>query len=197
MSVTGPNTPITARIQFPGNPWPEGHAVIELIWTARVESGFVWFDIHVRSADYGAERQIPDDPVVTDDWHSPSLWVNFGACILSSSYWTAEGRGKGFCVCPIDGYLKDDWIGREFHVDPLDDDDFDLDTPSFDIYLLGHDSVAGHRIRFSRRTGTDLLDLHWTGAIALTYAGETEFEHDFQVEAHGLTIPSLQSGKVA
>ena len=49
------------RIHFPGNPWPEGHALTEFAWTARVVDGVVWCDLHLRSADYYAERDIELD----------------------------------------------------------------------------------------------------------------------------------------
>ena len=35
---------INGRILFPGNPWPEGHALQEFAWTVRLVDGKVWFD---------------------------------------------------------------------------------------------------------------------------------------------------------
>lgn len=86
---------------------------------------------------------------------------------------------------------------REFHVDPLDqvagyedeDDDY-----AFHVYLLGHDSVADHRIRFPVRRGPSRFDVEWTGRVALTYVGDDEFRYEFRaqvsaVDFTGFTLP--------
>ncbi|MGG7468927.1 hypothetical protein ACVVIH_08245 [Chryseobacterium arthrosphaerae] len=40
---------------------------------------------------------------------------------------------------------------------------------------------AGHQIRFSK-TDHNRYNMIWTGKIALTYAGDDEFSHDFKAE---------------
>ncbi len=67
----------------------------------------------------------------------------------------------------------------EYHVDQLPK--YDFDKPSFNIYLLGHDSVVEHRIHFSENE-LNKYDINWDGKIALTYAGQYEFLHSFEAD---------------
>lgn len=46
------------RIFFAGNPWPEGHPIRTFQWSARLCDGMVWFDFHLETIDYDAERDI-------------------------------------------------------------------------------------------------------------------------------------------
>ena len=77
------------RIYFKGNPWPEGHPVKEFVWSAKEKNGEVWFDMHLESANYYAERDIENNEDVDypSDWAAPIVWSNYHSCILSSSYW--------------------------------------------------------------------------------------------------------------
>lgn len=184
---------IEGRIVFPGNPWPDGHAIAEFAWTARNENGRVWFDLHLRSADYDAEREIEDEEDDEHDsaWESPSVWGNYHRCTLSSTAW---GGDNGFDVCAADEYSPAWLDARAFTVDAVETDMSevdDLDELSFNIYLLGHDSVANHRIVFHRRGDSDLFDIAWSGDIALTYAGDDALAHRFEATIRGVPFPGL------
>ena len=174
------------RIHFIGNPWPEGHAVKTFEWKARVLDGDIWFDLHLETADYDAEHEAEDDE--TEDrpsWESPIVWNNYHACTLSSCHWDQRGFATG--------------LGSELSLDALDGLELVVDSPppedfednAFHIYLLGHDAVAEHRIRFTRTAGTDRFDIHWTGKIALAYAGDDEYKHSFVASLKGVPAPSL------
>jgi pyrroline-5-carboxylate reductase len=190
---------IEARIHFPGNPWPEGHPVAEFVWTAREENGRVWFDLHLRSADYDAEREIDDDEDSEYDtsWDAPGVWGNYHRCTLSSTAW---GGRHGFEACAISEYSPTWLDGRTFEVDRVETDMSEIDDPdelSFHIYLLGHDSVANHRIAFRRRGDSDLFDIEWTGGIALTYAGDDTLAHRFEARIRGVLFPHLATSNAS
>ncbi|PSB27626.1 hypothetical protein [Stenomitos frigidus] len=82
--------------------------------------------------------------------------------------------------------------GQEFLVDPLP---IDFDVPrAFDIYLLGHDSVADHRLRFTQRLTPNHFSVDWRGRIALFYSGSYEFRYEFEAhvestEFQGIELP--------
>lgn len=180
------------RILFPGNPWPEGHPIETFEWTARVVEGEVWFDLHLQTADYDSEREIDDgDEDEESDWQAAGVWGNYHRCTLSSTYWN---EGGGFRVCRLDDFSPAWLDGKAFEVDPLDGE-VDDDDRAFDIYLLGHDSVANHRIEFRRQgaqeDGADRFDIRWTGDIALTYAGNSALEHRFEATIRGVPCPDL------
>ena len=67
----------------------------------------------------------------------------------------------------------------------------DDDNLAFHIYLLGHDSVANHRISFQRVGNSNLFDIVWTGDIALTYVGDYMLEHAFEARITGLPFPLI------
>ena len=85
------------RIYFKDNPWPEGHPIKRFAWSAKEIDGDIWFDMHLESADYYAERDIEDDEDegYPSDWTAPAVWSNYHSCILSSNYW----HHGGFRVC--------------------------------------------------------------------------------------------------
>jgi hypothetical protein len=180
------------RIRFVGNPWPEGHPIKAFHWGARLVDGDVWFDLHLESDDYYAEREIDDDPSVEylSDWVAPSVWYNFHSCTISSTKW----HYGGFRVCPIGDLSIDALRDLRFHVDPLPCDLTDHDARAFHVYLLGHDTVVDHRIEFSRGIDPDCCDIRWKGKIALTYVGQYEARHSFEAEIHGVPIPGLLLG---
>ncbi|WP_069162768.1 hypothetical protein [Nocardia altamirensis] len=173
--------PTVGRIAFPGNPWPAGHAIEEFAWTGRIdENGNLWFDLHLRSADYcadGAPKGTGDE----EDWASPVVWQNYGRCTLSSTYW-GEDDGTGFLAAtPGKMFQLKSLTPQRLTADPLPLVDADqLEFLAFNIYLLGHDSVADQEVVFTRRPdGTH--DIDWSGRIALTYVDDTEFRHRFLV----------------
>lgn len=184
------------RIHFPGNPWPEGHAMTEFAWTVRVLDGVAWCDLHLRSADYYAERDIEneeDDETIEEertDWQSPIVWGNYHRCTLSSTYWDND---RGFPLC-ASGDFTPDWLdGRTFEIDTIAGGTLtgvELDDLAFHVYLLGHDSVANHRIAFQRVGDSDRFDITWTGDIALTYAGDDDLAHRFEPRIRAVPFPT-------
>lgn len=192
------------RIFFTGNPWPEGHPVKEFRWTAAVRDGQVRFDLHLRSDDYEAEREIEDpeenddeddkdeegddteDLAYIGDWQSVGVWTNYHRCTLSSTNW---GAGDGLAVCATADYSLALLDGLEIEVD--DPPPADIEDNFFHIYLLGHDAAAAHRIRFDRIPGTDRFNITWTGKIALAYAGDNEYKYEFAAHLYGVEAPRL------
>ncbi|MFC7339654.1 hypothetical protein ACFQY0_20890 [Haloferula chungangensis] len=175
------------RIWFPGNPWPEGHPIKDFAWTAEVRKGIVWFFLHLKTADYYSERDIDDEGEDFDSsWEAPIVWGNYHSCTISSTDW----HDGGFPVCPCSEYSIESLDGYEAIVDPLPiNPDGDWDDLAFHTYLLGHDSVAGHKIKFSRRNDSNDFDIHWEGKIALVYAGDYEYRYDFKALVYGVGAP--------
>ncbi len=177
------------RIWFAGNPWPEGHPIAAFEWTVEVRDGIVWMLIHLKSSDYYSERKIVDEGVdYYSDWGSPLVWRNYHACTMSCTYW----HHGGFPVCPVEQFSPEFLDGYEAVVDPLPESaDTDFDDLAFHIYLLGHDAVAGHRIRFRRRANSDRFDIEWTGKIANAYVGDYDYKRDFRAQIFDVLFPSL------
>ncbi|WP_442506126.1 hypothetical protein SH528x_004954 [Novipirellula sp. SH528] len=180
------------RIVFHDSPWPEGHEITQLEWCARVKSdGTLWFDLHLVSEDYYAgdpgdtfSTDDPDEDI--DDWDSKIVWSNYHNCTLSSTYW----GHTGFCVAsetqPLDFSLLST---REFAIDPLPPAE-DSSQRAFGIYLLGHDGVADHRLRFSGDIAGK-CELNWRGKIALEYAGRTSFDYSFHAQSDTLAFSGV------
>ncbi|MEU2034434.1 hypothetical protein [Nocardia amamiensis] len=184
------------RIVFPGNPWPEGHAIEEFAWTGRMDqAGGLWFDLHLRSAEYDAEHR-PDDDRDDDsdieDWLSPIVWQNYHRCTLSSTYW-GEDEGTGLrAATPGRPFLLKSEQPQCLTVDPLPlADADDVECLAFNIYLLGHDSVAGQEVSFTRRADGK-HDIDWQGRIALTYADQVEFRYRFQARIPNATLEYIR-----
>jgi hypothetical protein len=184
---------VPGRIVFAGNPWPAGHRIKELTWSGTLRATGLWFNLGLVSADYNEE--IADPPAGDDDWTTPITWRNYWHCTIRPERGFLAGTAAKPLSLTADGDL-------EFHVDvdpdrpdaSLGDPDYDLDDApdyvAFSIYLLGHDDVADHRIRFSPRPGGEMT-LDWRGRIALTYAGEDEYKHEFHVVADGLRLSHI------
>jgi hypothetical protein len=181
----------TDRIKFLGNPWVNGHAIRDFFWSARLESSGIWFDLHLQTAEYRAEDTGMEIAINEEqsDWQSKIVWNNYHQCTLSSTYWD----GTGFQVASREQPLDVEALnGQEFIVDPLPIE-FDELRP-FDIYLLGHDTVADHRIRFTQKSTSNQFAIDWRGRIALSYSGIYEFQHEFEahveaVEFEGIELP--------
>ncbi|WP_327117130.1 hypothetical protein OHB12_06640 [Nocardia sp. NBC_01730] len=190
----------TGRIVFPGNPWPEGHAIEEFAWTGRLDpAGHLWFDLHLQSADYNAERAPEDDaewePEDDEDhegWTSRIVWQNYHRCTLSSTYW-GEDEGTGFRAAePGRPFLLKAAQPQQLTVDPLPLAEFDdVEGLAFNIYLLGHDSVADQEVSFTRRAD-GRHDIDWQGRIALTYCAQYEFEYGFRARISGATLDFIR-----
>ena len=179
------------RIWFAGNPWPEGHPIKQFEWKAEIRDGVVWMLLHLESADYYSERRIDDkDAEYDSDWEAPIVWGNYHQCILSCTYWQNH---RGFPVCPVEQFSAEFLDGYEAIVDPLPESaDKGFDDRAFHIYLLGHDAVAGHRIHFRRRAGSDRFDIEWTGKIAKAYVGDYEYRYDFRSRIFDVQAPKPQ-----
>ena len=180
------------RIRFHGNPWPGGHALAEFAWTVRVVDGMAWCDLHLRSADYYAERDIAldEDEESESSWEAAGVWDNYHRCTLSSTYWDDD---RGFLLCPAADFSAEWLDGRTFEVDTVTTgtlEGVELDDLAFHIYLLGHDSVANHRITFQRIGDSDRFDITWAGDIALTYAGDDDLAHRFEARIANAPFPT-------
>ena len=137
------------RIWFPGNPWPRGHRLAELEWLGRFSPAkrTLFFQLHLRSEDYDGEvgpngdgdHEVADEDV--GDWHSPGVWSNYHACVLSASYWGAGGFAVGTEDDPFDFRS----VGQvAYRIDSPPPEEWD--ERAFGVYLLGHDGVGDHRI---------------------------------------------------
>jgi hypothetical protein len=166
------------RIIFPGNPWPNGHAIINFRWSARIEpSSGLWFDLCLESANYNADDPVKDVEEISSpsNWTSRIVWRNYRNCILSSTDW----NNVGFKVTRDQTLFDFDSLNRqEFRVDPLPVRE--EDTPAFGIYLQGHDSAADHRISFKKLEDKNNWSIAWQGRVALTYLGDDRFINHFK-----------------
>lgn len=80
--------------------------------------------------------------------------------------------------------------GYEANVNPLPEAaDMAFGDLAFHVYLLGHDAVAGHRIRMVRRGESDRFDIEWSGKLALAYVGDFEYRHDFRAVIYNVAAP--------
>ena len=177
------------RIYFEDNPWPEGHPIKDFKLSASVRDGFVWFDMHLKSENYYAEREIEYDNSTEfpSDWLAPIVWENFHACTLSSNYW----HQGGFKVCSLEKYSPKYLDGLEIEVDPNPESIEDWDELAFHIYLLGHDSAAKHKIKFEKLDNSSKFKIRWVGKIALAYVGDYEYKHDFHVTLTPVSFPEI------
>ncbi len=177
------------RIYFKDNPWTEGHSIKEFVWSARIEDSDVWFDMHLETEDYYSERDIEDDEDVEypSDWAAPIAWGNYHSCMLSSNNW----HNGGFKVCSLNQYSPEYIDGLELSVDTDPESIEDWDELAFHIYLLGHDSVAKHKIKFERVGESKTFNIIWSGKISQAYIGDYEYKHDFSTIISGVQFPEV------
>ena len=164
------------RIYFLDNPYPNGHQIKEFVWSGRLdESEKLWFDFHLETDDYYAEDETGDLDEPESDWKAKSVWGNYHNCTISSTYW---GELGGIRIDnSVNKFHFDNLLQTELSVDTLPiEDNFDYEGLAFHIYLLGHDSCADHKLKFSKNEN---YDIEWTGKIALTYGGDYEFKYEF------------------
>lgn len=183
------------RIWFEDSPWPNGHAVKLFEWSGRIEAdGTLWFDLHLESVDYNSEHPPACDE--EDDWHAPGVWQNYHRCILSSTYWSAEGPGGLVVGSALQPLEWSSLAGAEYRADELEGGEtYDPEHhAAFRIYLTGHDGAADHRLRFKRGTTTGTFDIDWTGRIALAYGGRYEFEYTFRAAMVGVRFGGFRVG---
>jgi hypothetical protein len=171
------------RIWFHDNPWPNGHAVSEFVWSGRLdENGRLWLDLHLETVDYKSEEPPTQD--LDDDWHSPIVWCNYHSCTLSSTEWADDGS-TGFFVGDQEHPLTwKDLTTRQLTADATSDGEpYDFEThQAFLIYLTGHDGVADHKLSISPAATPNHFDLEWTGRVALAYGGDMELSHTFRAQ---------------
>lgn len=176
---------MTGRIRFPGNPWPDGHAVESFSWGAAIHpSHGLLLEFSLKSEDYYAADGEMSDHIGPSDWESKIAWCNYHACTLGPS----QTSSRSGLLVPSPFTLGLDRY--EFTADPLPVDwDTFFDTNAFGIYLLGHDAVADHRIRLELRGDAYVVD--WTGRIALAYMGATDFRYSFEAHVEGVRFDSI------
>lgn len=181
------------RLFFKGNPFPQGHPVKTFSWNGAIDPqrGLI-FHFHLVTEDYNVEDESDDVRDDLPDWQSKTVWNNYHSCMLSSKAWGNEGILAGTETNPFD---FDQAFPAVFSADPLPlDEDWDPDDLAFGIYLFGHDSTAGHRIEINRLEGNS-FNLNWTGKIALTYAGEEDFDYEFEVNIGPVSFDGIHYPK--
>jgi len=179
------------RILFPGNPWPNGHPIKDVTWSARLDPNTgLWFDLHLESEDYNAEDRDNkvEDEETRGDWESKTVWNNYHRCVLSSTYWGHQGFLAATPARRLDFATLAD---RTFEFDPLPPAD-DVYKRAFGIYLTGHDGVADHRIRFVPQNAAGNYLLEWDGKIALEYSGSDVFEYTFRARYDHLAFAGIE-----
>lgn len=183
------------RIIFHGNPWPDGHRITDFVWSGRLEpdSG-IWFDFHLETEEYDAKEPKQEEREKIDerdwklqDWKSVYTWGNHHLCTLSSTFWE---EGKGFLVGTKENKLDIHKLsGREFIVDPLET--YNSWDSAFQIYLLGHDSIADHQISFDRQVSPDTFSIKWKGKIAMSYLYDDQFDFSFEANISKATLDGI------
>ena len=173
------------RIYFKDNPWPEGHPIDKFEWQAKLIDETIWFDLHLETANYYSERDI-DDSGQESDWKSPIVWGNYHRCTMSSHHW----HDGGFEICSRKNYSLDYLDGFLANVDTSPEIIKNWDDLAFHIYLLGHDSVACHKIKFIRKE-RNYFDIDWSGKIALIYGGDDEYKYSFSAQITNINAPKL------
>jgi len=176
---------VQGRIRFPGNPWPQGHALAAFSLSAALDARHgVGLLLHLKTEDYAAEGP-GIDAGDNADWTSPDVWENFGECTLSNTAWGyLNDQLVRLDRPPFRRFDPRDLVGQAFDLDPVADlpPGWSPSDQPFQIYLLGHDAVAEHRITFAEGSSPGLFDIGWSGRIALFYAGEEDFRHRFDAE---------------
>lgn len=182
------------RIFFKDNPYPLGHAIKAFVWSGHLDkNGQLWFDLHLKTDNYYAEdpkhAEIWDDEQAQnkDDWHSKIVWGNYHSCTMSSTNWGSSG----ILIDAKLGKLNfSHWPATRLIADTMPPDnimpaDLEWDDLALNIYLLGHDACANHKIDIVQ-TGYNHFKINWVGKIALAYAGEDEFKYDFSANLRGV-----------
>lgn len=176
------------KIYFKGNPYPKGHRIKKFVWSGRLdEKEQLWLDLHLETVKYYAEDERGDDEEDEEesdsDWEAKIVWENYHSCTISSTKWESRGIKIDTRKAKFD---FDSLLQTKLTVDPLPiPDDLDYDDLSIQISLLGHDSCAGHEIKFSKNDN-DKFNVEWKGKIALS--GEDEFKYEFIAHIEDVTF---------
>lgn len=182
------------RIYFPGNPWPEGHAIKSLRWGASIhpEKGLL-LHFELESEDYyaadGTHLSDNEDLEGKSDWQCKTAWNNFHACRISESQTHSAG---GILVSDGQTPFVFGEAQYQLQADPLPVDwERFFESNAFGIYLLGHDAVADHQIHLQRTSEDGVYRLDWSGRIALAYVGESDFRYTFHAHQQGVKFDSI------
>lgn len=183
------------RIFFKGNPYPNGHRIEEFVWSGRLdkERGLL-FDFHLTTENYYEEDDSYDEEEETiSDWEAKTAWGNFHQCTMSSTFWNGNGMVAGTKDRPLD-FNK--LLGQTIVIDPLPEaNDYDNHVFALDIYLLGHDKCANHRISFTKQHDKSTFDIEWLGNIALFYSGDNEFKYSFETSIRKIKFAGIHLDK--
>lgn len=182
------------RIRFPGNPWPDGHPVAAFTLSAALDPRHgVGLLLHLESADYDAEGPGRHDEGEAS-WTSPGAWENYGSATLSNTHWGYLNDQLVRLDAPGRPFTLEDLAGRIFALDPVETlaPDWSPGDQPFQIYLLGHDAVAEHRIAITAGSGPGLFDIAWSGRIALFYVGDEDFRHGFEAEIRDVPFAGFE-----
>lgn len=104
---------------------------------------------------------------------------------------TSEWHKGGFHVCSQKEFSEANLNGLELEIDSEPGSIKDWNDLAFHIYLLGHDAVAKHKIKFIRAADS-LFEIHWSGKIAQAYVGDYDFKHEFNTVLKDVQFPKLQ-----
>jgi hypothetical protein len=107
---------------------------------------------------------------------------------LSTNNW----HNGGFKVCSLNQYSPEYINGLELSVDNDPESIEAWDELAFHIYLLGHDSVAKHNIKFERVGESKIFNITWSGKISQAYVGDYEYKHDLSTIISGLQFPEVE-----
>lgn len=193
------------RILFPGNPWPNGHLITMFRWFAGIrpleedliegrELRFVMgMRFELQTEEYYAadnESARVEEENYEDNWKAKASWENYHRCYIGPS---ATSYSPGIICSDGTKKFKFDCETYSFSADPLpiDPEEF-YNENVFGIYLLGHDTVADHKIFLHNRQADGSYTVDWTGKIALTYSGEEEFLHDFVAHVEGVRFDAIE-----
>jgi hypothetical protein len=187
---------MAGTIVFPGSPWPEGHALEEVVWCGHLDDRGLWFDFHMRSVSYPRSRG-DEDEEVDSDWRAPSVWQNYGRCTLSTLQWPGVFTGirVGDAERPFDMSRLSRVCAEPL---PARATMHHLDGPdrSVGLYLFAHGTAADHDLRFTRRGKA--FDLIWRARIAHAFgkpepkAFASPFSNSLELRASGLRFGGFQ-----
>jgi hypothetical protein len=188
------NFAASSRIVFPNNPWPNGHALKEFEFEFALTDGALYLHLHLQSVEYYAEDpsyfdENAEEEQAESSWTSKLVWGNYHNCTISSAKWGMSGlriatSGSPFSFASL---AKTSFTSDPEPVD-LDDD------PNFGLYLLGHDTAAAHTIAVTGDVHGGLFDIDWQGKIALTYAGDDDFDYSFHARITAVRFGGIRAG---
>lgn len=197
------------RIWFENNPWTNGHAIKSAELFIELSEGGehawppdkgVFLGLKIKSDTYYAEMSIEEQERTyeakstsnenvknTDGWNSFPLWHNFGSCTIESSNAQIGNVSQKYDLTTL-------MLGRlEFEKDRKVVPDQENALNAFTCYILGHDSVSDHEITFSDTIDSPgHFDIKWTGAVALSYVGNYNFEHRFRAELNNVAFLGIK-----